>query len=456
METYFIGIDIGTSKICGIIYNTGTKRRKSVVKENNSGIKSIIAGQDIQDPQKIVTIVKEIIEELTAQCHPVAGIGITGQMHGILYVDKKGDAISPLYTWQDGSGNRQYKNGCTYAEFLTNITGYRMATGFGLTTHFYHLKSGLVPAGTNKLCTIMDYTAMKLSSTNIPMTDSSNAASLGLFDPRKLEFDAIAIKKADIDPFMLPQVVHAGDIRGKYQDINICTPIGDNQASFLGSVKEIRNTTLINIGTSSQVSVYSDQYVSLEQVDVRPFPGGGYILVGSALCGGYSMVVLKQFFEKTIRFFCGEPECQADFYDKINMPGKSFPLSDNEPLYVEVFFRGTRSDPEKRGTIQNISVNNLTPENLIMGIINGISNESLSFYSQFPEQIKSRMKHLVGSGNAIRRNPILTRAIDRAYNGKIEIPDNSEEAAFGACIAAMVGCRYLQSFFSDENIIQYK
>ena len=47
-------------------------------------------------------------------------------MHGILYADENGAAVSPLYTWQDERGNLEYKDGATYAEYLNSkatVTG---------------------------------------------------------------------------------------------------------------------------------------------------------------------------------------------------------------------------------------------------------------------------------------------------------------------------------------------
>ena len=70
-------------------------------------------------------------------------------MHGIVYVDNDGKAVSPLYTWQDNRGNLILNNNITYAEFLTDYSGYNLSTGYGLVTHFY-----ILPEGAVKLCTI--------------------------------------------------------------------------------------------------------------------------------------------------------------------------------------------------------------------------------------------------------------------------------------------------------------
>ena len=57
-------------------------------------------------------------------------------MHGMLYVDIDGNAVSPLYTWQDGCGNRVLEEGKSSAQILKEKAG-ASASGYGLATHFY-------------------------------------------------------------------------------------------------------------------------------------------------------------------------------------------------------------------------------------------------------------------------------------------------------------------------------
>lgn len=100
---------------------------------------------------------------------------------------------------------------------------------------------------------------------------------------------------------MLPEVTEKFQILGTYQGIPVCTAAGDNQSSFLGSVRNARESILVNMGTGGQVSVCSDQYFSAEDIEARPFINGSYLLVGSSLCGGRAYALLAQFFEQCAR-----------------------------------------------------------------------------------------------------------------------------------------------------------
>ena len=130
-----IGIDIGTTSICGIVMDAETGNViKSVTKNSNAFINGCADWEKIQSVQKIISTAMGMIDEFIND--ETAVIGVTGQMHGIVYTDKNGDAISPLYTWQDGRGNLEY-NGTTYAKHLKSCTGY------GNVTDFYNRVNGI-------------------------------------------------------------------------------------------------------------------------------------------------------------------------------------------------------------------------------------------------------------------------------------------------------------------------
>lgn len=449
----FLGIDIGTSSICGIVYNTVSKDIVSIAKINNTDMLSCNVWEKVQDANAIVDIVLDLIQELRIQYPDIKGIGLSGQMHGILYVNAEGEAVSPLYTWQDMRGSLLYKDGMSYAAYLSKQTGFPLSTGFGLVTHYYNKVNSLVPQNAVKLCTIMDYTAMRLTGKCEPLVDCSNAASLGFFDKEKLAFDKEALWNVGIDNSILPEIGKAFSRVGHYENISVYTAIGDNQASFLGSIRDIRHSIHITVGTSSQISVYSDDYVNVPLLDTRPLPGGGYILVGAALCGGCSFSLLKKFFSETIKLYTGEEMDDTDLYKiMVSVPYKEVQEDD---IRVETLFGGTRSHPEKRGKIMNISCLNWHPENLIRGFLEGLSQELYDFYQLLPNSIRERKTILVGSGNGIKRNPLLCQILEERFKCHLQVSACREEAALGACICGMVGNGYINNFtdFFNENLL---
>ena len=429
----FLGIDIGTSSICGIVYNTVSKDIVSIAKINNTDMLSCNVWEKVQDANAIVDIVLDLIQELRIQYPDIKGIGLSGQMHGILYVNAEGEAVSPLYTWQDMRGSLLYKDGMSYAAYLSKQTGFPLSTGFGLVTHYYNKVNSLVPQNAVKLCTIMDYTAMRLTGKCEPLVDCSNAASLGFFDKEKLAFDKEALWNVGIDNSILPEIGKAFSRVGHYENISVYTAIGDNQASFLGSIRDIRHSIHITVGTSSQISVYSDDYVNVPLLDTRP--------------------LLKKFFSETIKLYTGEEMDDTDLYKiMVSVPYKEVQEDD---IRVETLFGGTRSHPEKRGKIMNISCLNWHPENLIRGFLEGMSQELYDFYQLLPNSIRERKTILVGSGNGIKRNPLLCQILEERFKCHLQVSACREEAALGACICGMVGNGYINNFtdFFNENLL---
>lgn len=440
----YLGIDIGTSSICGVVCNAASKNIVSIVKINNTDIQSCNMWEKTQDATAIVNIVLELIQEFYIQYPDIKGIGLSGQMHGILYIDAEGLAVSPLYTWQDMRGSLLYKDGISYAAYLSRRTGFSLSTGFGLVTHYYNKVNGLIPRNAVKLCTIMDYVAMRLTGRCVPLIDCTNAASLGFFNKEELFFDKDSLRSVEIDCSILPEVGKDFSQVGHYKDIPVYTAIGDNQASFLGSVRDIRHSIHITVGTSSQISVYSDTYMNVPLLDIRPLPGGGYILVGATLCGGCSFALLKKFFEETIRLMTGKEMADTDLYKiMVSVPYEKNQMSD---IRVDTLFDGTRQHPEKRGQITNISRLNWNPENLIRGFLEGMSQELYDFYQLLPNYVRKEKTILVGSGNGIKKNPLLCRILEERFNCHLQASSCGEEAALGACICGMIGNGYISHF----------
>jgi len=449
----FIGLDIGTTSICGVVVNMRTGAVDSVTRSNDSWIPSKRGRERMQDPAKIMRKVRLVLSELLAVHKEVAGIGVTGQMHGIVYTGKDGNAVSPLYTWQDARGGLPYRRGTmSYAEELSKETGYALAPGYGIVTHWYNLKNGLVPKKARSFCTIHDYVVMQLSGGKFPVIDPTDAASLGAFDLKRNVFDRKALANARIGSGLLPEVVPCGTHAGSFRAIPVYSALGDNQASFLGSVRNIDRTLLVNIGTGGQVSAYTKGLVSIDGLDVRPFPGGGYILVGPLLCGGKAYAMLEKFFRRTAGFF-SLSSGNTDFYacmNAIDYPALA------EKLDIDTRFAGTRQNAALRGVINGISMENFTPEHLVAGFLDGITSELYNFYLMMPGSVRSSITSLVGAGNGLRRNKLLCRIISSRFGHRMQIPVHREEASVGAALTAAVGAGHFSSFQSAGRIFRYE
>ena len=445
-----IGIDIGTTTICGVVIENQTGKLSSVkTLPNTSSIISENTWEKLQDVNVILTTCTEIVEEFLKQYDDINHIGLTGQMHGILYVDSQGSAITPLITWQDGRGNLEYQNGMTYSRYMSEVTSYSFATGFGLVTHFYHQCNHIIPKEALCFCTIGDYIAMKLANAKAPIIHQSMAASLGGFSVAEGKFDHNVLNQLHINTSYLPAIALAETILGTYQGkIPISIAIGDNQASFLGSVGSQSNV-LINIGTGSQISIWTDHYDPSLSLEYRPYVSGSYLMVGSALCGGASYALLKEFFDKVCKIF--SCECDKDYYEYMNRAAKVGMVNKNKIKFATCF-NGTRKAPNQRARIENIGTDNFTPEDFSYGVLQGMSDELYEIYDKVPNQY-IKQPYITGSGNGIRKNPVLREICEQQFGKQMVIPYYSEEAAFGSALFALYCSGYYQSLEQIQALI---
>ena len=423
-----IGLDIGTTSISAVAAEVSSGALLRSVTVPNDGILPSPDGVSrLQDPVRIVETALGLKESLAAEFSPVAAIGVTGQMHGILYLDRAGRAVSPLYTWQDGRGNLPYGKS-TYAAHLSTRSCYPLASGFGLVTHFINREQGLVPSEAVTFCTLQDYIALLLPPRKTPLLHASDAASFGCFDLEAHTFDRFAMEKLGFDNAFLPAVTAETAIIGQDGSIPVAAAIGDNQASVLGSLRENADI-LVNIGTGSQVSAVVSAPVPFPAGAVRPYVDGKFLLAGSPLCGGRAYALLHRFFARCAELFGGDGR---DIYTVMNDMAAEQP--EDHSLTVDTRFCGTRNDPALRGALSEISEDNFTPEQLTRGVLWGMTAELRGLYGEMP--LLSPATGLVGSGNAVRKNPVLRRYLEEQFNLPLKLPVHREEAAFGAAVFA--------------------
>lgn len=450
---YSIGLDIGTTSVCGILHSIENGEIiKSVTLPNDTFITTANEWEKIQDTKKLLIILQKVLDTLLAENLPVQSIGITGQMHGIVYLDEFGNPLSELKIWQDSRGNLPYKNSKTYAEFMSEKTGYPLATGFGAVTYFYDKVNGLLPPNTATFCTIHDLAVMTLCGNKSPLVHPSDAASFGLYDIKNNCFDKAALEALELDFSLFPKVSKGIEKAGEYKGIPVSVAIGDNQASFIGSVSDMEHSILVNVGTGSQISCLTHTIPTDKSLDCRPLLDGSYILAGSALAGGRAYAVLEKFFKEIAQKVSGmEIKSAYPAMDELMKDLDNL----NSPLNVDTTFSGTRANPEKRGSISGISTENFTMAHFCDGVMCGMVNELYSMYQNIKEVSNLELSFMVGSGNGVRFNAPLRRRFEKTFNLNLKMPKLCEEAAFGASLYGLCAAGIFSDIKEAQRLINY-
>ena len=407
-----LGFDIGTTTIsCVVLENNKVIDSKTIIND------SFICDTKTQDVNRIIEKSLSLIHEFLSK-YPIESIGLTGQMHGILYLNEKGKAISPLYTWQENCAS-------SIIDEINQYTKHKVSSGYGLATHISHIQKNLVPVHAKSICTIMDYFGMILTNRNMPLLHTSNAASLGFFDIEKNVFEKEILKKFNVDLDILPQVTSHIERLGTYQNIPVYVAIGDNQASFLSTVGNYTNTVLVNMGTGGQISLLTKNYVQFEGIETRPFMNNQYLLVGASLCGGKAYAILEKFFREYVKEATGIEMSQYEVMDRLANKCTS------NSLNIQTTFNGTRINPNQTGSILNITEENLLPEFMILGFMHGMIDELFEMYQKMNIQATT----IMASGNGFRKNKTLQKICEEKFQLPLKLASEIEEAACGAAMS---------------------
>ncbi len=425
-----VGLDIGTTTISAAVVDLLTGRQTAAYTvANDSTIPCQESFRHEQDPNRILRRIWEVLRKIEVNCPSISAIGVTGQMHGMLYVDHEGSAVSPLYTWQDTRAGELFDDKHTYCQELSRQTGMDIQSGYGFATHFYNSCNCLVPEDAVSLCTIMDYVVMQLTGRKTPLIHPSNAASLGLYDLK----NGFAETAIPLPGFVWPQVSHGEGLAGYYHGIPVTVAIGDNQASFFGAVPGEEGAVLVNYGTGSQISLRLKEVPTYipAGMELRPYHSGTYLLCGSALCGGRAYAMLENFFRL---YQAAVGAAGGKQYEVMNRLAQEH-LQMEDPVTVKTTFCGTRQNPTLRGAITEIGEENFTPGAFVVGVLRGMAGE----LHEMLLACGVRPEKLIASGNAVRQNPAFQKILAETFGLPLQLPNVKEEAAFGA---ALFGARF--------------
>ena len=129
---YYIGADLGTSALKLLLVDTDGKIINSVSKTYDVSFPN--PGWSEQNPEDWWTALVDGIKDLTENndVSLIRGIGVGGQMHGLVILDENDNVIRPAILWNDGRTweENDYLNHVIGKERLSEYTANISFTGF--------------------------------------------------------------------------------------------------------------------------------------------------------------------------------------------------------------------------------------------------------------------------------------------------------------------------------------
>ena len=130
----------------------------------------------------------------------------------------------------------------------------------------------------------------------------------------------------------------------------------------------------------------------------------------------------------------GSEKSLYDVLEKLARAGReqSRKREEKRILRVKTTFDGTREQPELGGSITNLFSDNFMSEAITFGVLEGMIRELYEMYQVIYRGTKTEIQHMIGSGNGLRKNPVLCEIVEELFGAKLILSDCEEEAATGA------------------------
>ncbi len=270
---YYIGIDIGTSGAKALLIDENGKVIQSAMEEYLLHTPYPLWSE--QDPSDwwngMCSAVYAVVANARIDKNCIAAIGLTGQMHGAVFLDKNQNVIRRAMLWNDQRTSAECAQITSVIgyEKLIDITGNPALTGFQAPKILWLRNHE--PENYSRVAKVLlpkDYIRLKMSGEFA--TDCSDAAGTLLLDIRKRDWSEEILQKLEIPSEWLPKVYEGSQVTGKLlpkvadelglpAGIPIVAGGGDNAAAAVGT--GIVNSGLVSssIGTSGVIFAYSDQ-----------------------------------------------------------------------------------------------------------------------------------------------------------------------------------------------------
>ncbi len=269
---HFLGIDSGTSAVKTILVDSS----QSIVAESSVSLETSRPHPlwSEQSPHlwwdAVLTTLAEISQKTPLEYRDVRAIGLSGQMHGAVFIDRNNFPLRPAILWNDGRSHAQASDFQNEYPELAEKLGVLPMPGFTAPKLAWVRKNEpQIFEKTDCILLPKDYIRLKLTGERV--SDMSDAAGTWLLDEEKRKWSAEAAKAAGIELYQLPRLVEGSDISGTLlpetaqelglpEGVIVAGGAGDSPAGSIGTGLVSEGTGMLNLGTSALMLIPTSSY----------------------------------------------------------------------------------------------------------------------------------------------------------------------------------------------------
>lgn len=451
-EEFLLGIDIGTQGVkAGLVSPDG-----NLILSASKDYPTLtpLPGWAEQDPlfwwKATVEAVREICLNNPSEAKKISGVGLSGQMHGSVVLDRHNRPLRPCILWCDQRTSAQCEKireifgDEGLISFVSNpaLPGFTAPKLLWIREHepdvFRRISKLLLPK---------DYVNLML--TGNPVTDFSDASGTLLFDVKNKRWSDEIIVELGLPESIFPEVIESVHVAGYVskdasqatgipEGIPVAGGAADNAASAVGMGVITPDSMAVSIGSSGTVLAPTKVPLVDPEMRIHSFchavPDTWY-LMGVMLSAGLSL----RWFRDTL----GEPEVSIakqsgeDPYSLLDKTAQNAPPGSGGLIFLP-YLSGERTphaDPNARGVLFGMDLTKRRPEvvrSIMEGVVFGLK-DSLILMSKLGVSPK-----LVVSGGGGSRSELWRRIQADVFGFPITACSQSDTAMFGAALVGGV------------------
>ncbi len=392
--------------------------------------------------QATMVSIRQVLAEAQVDPADVKGLGLTGQMHGLVLLDDDGEVLRPAILWNDqrtGTECDEIRQRLGKSR-LIQITGNDALPGFTAPKILWvRNHEPEVFARVRQILLPKDYVRYKL--TGEYATDKAGAAGTLLFDLRKRHWSEPVLEALEIDPAWLPPTFEGTAVTGhvtpqaaEVTGLRAGTPVvgggGDQAAAAVGTGAVVEGTVSLSLGTSGVVFATSDRPIVEPEGRLHAFchaVPGKWHLMGVMLSAGGSLRWYRDALAPGVGF------------DALLEPAADVPPGSDGLLFLP-YLTGERTphpDPLARGAFVGLTVRHAQPH-LTRAVLEGVAfGLRDSFELMKGVGLADITQVRITGGGA--KSPLWRQVLADVFQVALVTVNTTEGAAHGAALLAATG-----------------
>ena len=372
----------------------------------------------------------------------IKGVGLTGQMHGLVLLDRDGEVLRPAILWNDqrtGAECDEIRERLG-KEQLIQITGNDALTGFTAPKILWVKNNESETfAQIGQILLPKDYVRFRL--TGEYATDRAGGAGTLLFDVRKRDWSRLVVDTLGIDPTWLPPTFEGTAVTGRITPqaaeatgLKVGTPVmgggGDQSAAAVGTGAVVEGIVSLSLGTSGVVFASAD----------RPIiePEGRLHAFCHAVPDKWHLMGVMLSAAGSLRWYRDTLAPAMDFDTLVEPAASIQPGSDG--IFFLPYLTGERTphpDPLARGAFVGLTVRHTQPH-LTRAVLEGVAFGLRDSFELMKEAGLADINQVRVTGGGAQ-SPLWRQILADVLDVELVTVNTTEGAAHGAAVLAATG-----------------